>query len=97
MNVSKKASNCDRRTAVSGYFSSLITAHSALFTSFPPFSQPSGSSPTAVSRAYSQKQIPSSNLDEAMNAVPELNGKKIGASVIHVKRAVNSSISKKKH
>ena len=36
MNVSAKASNCDRRTAVSGYFSPRITAHSALFTSFFP-------------------------------------------------------------
>ena len=36
MNVGGKASNCDRRTVVSGYFSSLITTHSALFTSFSP-------------------------------------------------------------
>ncbi len=80
MNVSAEASNCDRRTAVSGYFYSLITAHSALFTSFyphfpalqssPPTSPrlrrsrrllPAGrSSPTAVSGASHQKQIPSS-------------------------------------
>jgi len=44
-NVSAKASNCDRRTAVSGYFSSLITAHSALFTSFFPFSPENPFSP----------------------------------------------------
>ena len=48
MKVSAKASNCDRRTVVSGYFSSLITAHSALFTSFSPLFPALRSSPTAV-------------------------------------------------
>jgi len=43
MNVSGKASNYDGRTAVSGYVSPLLTAHSTLFTSFSPFSPPSSS------------------------------------------------------
>jgi len=66
MNASAKASNGDRRTAVFGYFSPLITAHSALFTSFFSLSPPNPlfpafrSSPMAVSGAHSQKQIPSS-------------------------------------
>jgi len=43
MNVSAKASNCDRLTVVSGYFSSLLTAHCSLGTFHPilPFSPPS--------------------------------------------------------
>jgi len=66
MNVSARASNCDRRPAVFGYFFLLITDHSAFFTSrFPlsprnPLFSARGSSSMAVSGAYGQKQIPSS-------------------------------------
>ena len=36
MNISFTASNCDQRTAVSGYFSFILTTLSALHTSFRP-------------------------------------------------------------
>jgi len=49
---------------------------------------------TGLSKGFGFAEMP--NLDEAMKAVSELNGKKIGASVVRVKRAANSSVSKKK-
>ena len=56
-NVSAKASNCDRRTAVSGYFSSLITAHSALFTSFSPLFPTLQSSPLTSPRLRRSRRL----------------------------------------
>lgn len=50
---------------------------------------------TGLSKGFGFAEMP--NLDEAMKAISELNGKKIGASVVRVKRAANSSVSKKKH
>ena len=35
------------------------------------------------------------NMDEAMKAISELNGKKIAGTVVRVKRAANSSLKKK--
>jgi hypothetical protein len=42
MNVAAKTRSSLRHTAVSGYFSSLLAAHSALFTSSSPFPPASG-------------------------------------------------------
>ena len=49
---------------------------------------------TGLSKGFGFAEMP--NLDEAMKAISELNGRKIGASVVRVKRAANSSVSKKK-
>lgn len=50
---------------------------------------------TGVSKGFGFAEMP--NLDEASKAISELNGKKIGSSVVRVKRAANSSISKKRN
>lgn len=49
---------------------------------------------TGLSKGFGFADMP--NMDEGMKAVSELNGQKIGSSVVRVKRAANSTIAKKR-
>lgn len=49
---------------------------------------------TGQSKGFGFADMP--NMDDAANAIKALNGQKVGSSVLRVKRAANSSISKKK-
>jgi len=49
---------------------------------------------TGLSKGFGFAEMP--NLDEAAKAIKELNGKKLGGSALRVKRAANSTISKKR-
>lgn len=49
---------------------------------------------TGLSKGFGFAEM--ANLDEAAKAISGLNGKKIGSSVVRVKRAANSTVSKKK-
>ncbi len=49
---------------------------------------------TGLSKGFGFAEMP--NMDEATKAIGGLNGKKIGSSVIRVKRAANSTVTKKK-
>jgi RNA recognition motif-containing protein len=49
---------------------------------------------TGLSKGFGFAEMP--NLDEASKAISGLNGKKVGASVLRVKRAANSTVLKKR-
>ena len=49
---------------------------------------------TGQSKGFGFAEMP--NLNEAMKAIEELNGMKLGSSVLRVKRAANSTVSKHK-
>lgn len=48
---------------------------------------------TGLSKGFGFADMP--NLDEAIKAIEEMNGKKVGDSVLRVKRAANSTVAKK--
>jgi RNA recognition motif-containing protein len=48
---------------------------------------------TGLSKGFGFAEMP--KLDEATKAIEELNGKKVGDSVLRVKRAANSTVAKK--
>lgn len=48
---------------------------------------------TGLSKGFGFAEMP--KLDEAMKAIEELNGHKLGTSILRVKRAANSTVSKK--
>jgi len=48
---------------------------------------------TGLSKGFGFAEMP--KLDEAMKAIEELNGKKLGDSILRVKRAASSTVSKK--
>lgn len=48
---------------------------------------------TGESKGFGFADMP--KLDEAMKAIEELNGMKLGGSVLRVKRAANSTVAKK--
>ncbi len=48
---------------------------------------------TGTSKGFGFAEMP--DMDEAVKAISALNGKKIGGSVVRVKRAANSSVRKK--
>ena len=48
---------------------------------------------TGLSKGFGFAEMP--KLDEATKAIEELNGHKLGASILRVKRAANSTVSKK--
>jgi RNA recognition motif-containing protein len=49
---------------------------------------------TGLSKGFGFAEMP--NFDEASKAISELNGRKIESSALRVKRAANSSVSKKR-
>lgn len=49
---------------------------------------------TGLSKGFGFAEM--GNMDEAAKAIKGLNGKKIGGSVLRVKRAANSTIAKKR-
>lgn len=48
---------------------------------------------TGESKGFGFAEMP--KLDEAMKAIEEMNGKKLGDSILRVKRAASSTVSKK--
>ncbi len=48
---------------------------------------------TGSSKGFGFAEMP--NMDEAMKAISELNGKKLAGTVVRVKRAANSSLKKR--
>ena len=48
---------------------------------------------TGLSKGFGFAEMP--KLDEATKAIEELNGHKLGTSILRVKRAANSTVSKK--
>jgi RNA recognition motif-containing protein len=48
---------------------------------------------TGLSKGFGFAEMP--NFDEAMNAIEGMNGKKVGDSVLRVKRAAASTVAKK--